>query len=66
MTWHYRAIKKIDDDGSHFYYVVEYYPYINAHTASNYHFCEDSPEELVQSLRNAADDIEKYGVLDEN
>jgi hypothetical protein len=68
MTWHYVAVKKKDE-----YTVGEYFPGLILedtanktlpYTGSTY-FAAESVEDLVRWLRIAADDIEKYGCVNE-
>jgi hypothetical protein len=72
MSWHY-ACKKIEAEfgDGYEYTVVEVFPELPSldgepppHT-ENTTFYGASPEELVKLLRVAANDIEKYGVIND-
>jgi len=69
MTWHYVAVKKKNE-----YTVGECFPGLKVEETSNKtlpytgstYFSAESVEDLVRWLRTAADDIEKYGCVNEN
>ena len=66
--WRYQARKKTYGDEV-FYELVEAYPDlmdngIIPHTQEAVTICADTKEELIKFLRIAADDVEKYGVID--
>jgi len=70
MGWHYQARKKTYDDEV-LYELVEAYPdlmedgdIIVPHTVDAVTISADSKEELAKWLRQAADDVEKYDVID--
>lgn len=72
MGWHYVAVKVKEEFGNGFEYTVgEAFPDFQVaddeipHTETTQFFGE-SPEELAKWLRQAADDIEKYGVVNCN
>jgi hypothetical protein len=72
MGWHYVAVKVKEEFGDGFEYTIgEAYPSLKIkcadivpHTEIT-HFFGETPEDLVKWLRQAADDIEKYGVVNE-
>jgi len=61
--WHYQARKKTID-GEVVYELVEAFPDINSHTEDAVTVQANSKEELARWLRIAADDVEKYDVID--
>ena len=68
MSWHYQARKKTVDNEV-IYELVEAYPDLRdngviPHTLDAITVCADSKDELVKWLRIAADDVEKYDVID--
>ena len=70
MGWHYQARKKTYNDEV-LYELVEAYPdlmedgdTIIPHTNEAVTIRTDSKEELAKWLRQAADDVEKYDVID--
>ncbi len=70
MGWHYQARKKIYGEEVH-YELVEAYPDLQRggyvpHTQNAATISADSKEELVKWLRRAADDVEKYDVIDDD
>jgi hypothetical protein len=72
MGWHYVAVKVQKDFGDGFEYTVgEAFPDLQVaddvmpHTEKTQFFGE-TPEDLAKWLRQAADDIEKYGVVNDN
>lgn len=75
MSWHYQARKKTCDgvfaNNEVLYELVEVYPdlmeegdKIVPHTENAVSIRADSKEELAKWLRRAADDVEKYDVID--
>lgn len=67
--WHYSAKKVKDFDGSELYILAECFPALSvtAHTDGNGQgktICAESRDDLVKWLRTAADDIDKYDVID--
>jgi len=71
MGWHYQARKKTYD-GEVVYELVEAYPDIMEeddtiipHTVNAVTIRADSKEELAKWLRQAADDVEKYEVIED-
>jgi hypothetical protein len=72
MSWHYVAVKVKEAFGDGFEYTIgEAYPSLERecsdvipHTEQTKFFGE-TPEDLVKWLRQAADDIEKYGVVND-
>lgn len=72
MVWRYQARKKTYDGEVHFE-LVEAYPdlmedgdTIIPHTVEAVTISADSKEELANWLRRAADDVEKYDVIDDD
>jgi len=72
MFWHYVAVKVKDDYGEDEYTVGECFPALMDSEISSVlpytestHFSSDTVEGLVRWLRTAADDIEKYGCVNE-
>ena len=70
MGWRYQA-RKTTYDGEVVYELVEAYPdlmeegdTIIPHTVNAVTISADSKEELAKWLRQAADDVEKYDVID--
>jgi len=70
MGWRYQARKKTYD-GEVLYELVEAYPDLMRrcdfeipHTVDAVSISADSKEELANWLRRAADDVEKYDVID--
>lgn len=63
MNWHYAA-KKFNGDGEEWYGLVEVFGDY-AHTENEVNVTGESPEKLATWLRLAADDVEKYGVVED-
>lgn len=70
MGWHYQARKKTYNDEVHFE-LVEAFPdlleegeKVVPHTTDAVSPCGESKEDLAKWLRQAADDVEKYDVID--
>lgn len=69
--WYYSAVKvKADFGDDHEYTVGEVYPSLDQKGAIAPHgistqFYGDTPEDLVKWLRRAADDIERFGCVNE-
>lgn len=61
MSWHYQLIKDKDGVGLH-----EVYMDGTAYTEDPISFYGDSKEEILESLKQAIQDIEKYPVLEFN
>ena len=66
MGWYYKAKRFDMGYDTYEYGLVEYYPELDAHTEQAVHVFADSPQELAEWLRKAADDVEKYGVVDDD
>ena len=72
MGWHYQARKKTYN-GEVVYELVETYPdlmkegdTIIPHTVDAVTIIADSKEELAKQLRRAADDVEKYDIIEDD
>lgn len=65
MNWHYAAKKFGNPEFEEWYGLVEVFDEW-LHTETEACVIGASPEELAKWLRQAADDVEKYGVVDEN
>jgi hypothetical protein len=70
--WHYVAVKVKEPFGDRFEYTIgEAYPFLEKEYSDVIHHTEqtqffgETPEDLVKWLRQAADDIEKYGVVND-
>ena len=70
MSWHYRA-KRVKEDfgGGYEYTIVEAFPGLESevddvvpHTG-HAKFYGETPEDLAKWLRQAADDVERYDVI---
>ena len=67
MSWHY-ACKKVNTGGDHYEYgLVEVYEIDGetSHTEDAVDVWGETPEDLAKWLRIAADDVDKYGVVEE-
>jgi len=63
MNWHYAA-KKFSSEIEEWYGLVEVFDE-DMHTENEVTVNGASPEELAMWLRQAADDVEKYGVVND-
>lgn len=72
MSWNYAA-KRCSDHGEVWYELCECFPSIMEkgektipHTIDHINICADTPAELAEWLRKAADDVERYEPIEEN
>jgi uncharacterized membrane protein len=70
MNWHYVAVKVKEDFGDGYEYVVgEAFPDLQVADVIPYAETKQlfgkTPEDLAKWLRQVADDIEKYGVVND-
>ena len=63
MNWHYAA-KKFSSEIEEWYGLVEVFGDYT-HTENEVNVTGESPEKLAAWLRLAADDVEKYGVVED-
>lgn len=67
MGWHYACKKVKGDFDEDVFILVEVYPELqNGHTDGNgtgAYICGQSPKDLAMWLRQAADDVERYGAI---